>query len=75
MTDEVGREALIAYMKACKTQGSNFSLSAYRKARLRLKLEGYRTFTKTSPVLGYDPKAKTYYYARGGTNLEPVLSP
>lgn len=72
MTDVVGRNALLAYMKSANPPLNSVTLDAYKKARRRLKLKGYRAFAKRPPVLAYIPKTKKFDYAPSWTKLEPV---
>jgi hypothetical protein len=72
MTDEIGLEALLVYVKAANLRLRSPMLDAYIKARTRLKLRGYRAFSKSAPILAYRPKTKRYQYASGWTNLDPV---
>src|SRR5262245_19647872 len=66
MNDKTGAVALRAY-----TGKWGIGIDAYRKARGRLGLNGYRGHVKAAPVLEYDPKTRRYEYGAGWTKLEP----
>jgi hypothetical protein len=76
MSAEEGSRALCEYLKTHSTNPSRsvVTIAAYTKVCSRLKLKGYKAFTRMPPVLAYYPKAKTYDYASGWTHLEPELS-
>jgi hypothetical protein len=68
MDDKAGYGALCAYT------GTEITKDAYRKARVRLGLNGqWDPVKKRSPV-DYDSETKTYKFAPGWTWLEPNLS-
>jgi hypothetical protein len=56
MGDKVGSGALSEYT------GSAITSDAYRKARSRLGLEGYRGNVRAAPIVAFDPETKSYEY-------------
>jgi hypothetical protein len=76
MDAETGHRALILYLT--KIEGTApreiVTLDAYKKARSRLGLRGYKAFATQPPVLGYYPREGEYGYREGWTHLEPKLS-
>src|SRR5262249_25318013 len=72
MTDDVGSHALRQYLKSSGTPREGISAESYKKARRKLKLKGYRAFTRKAPVR-YDPATKRYSYRTGwGKKLAPL---
>jgi hypothetical protein len=61
MGDKMGACAVSAYT------GGTVETDAYRKARERLGLQGYRPYVKAAPVLTYDAETKSYQYGRDWT--------
>jgi hypothetical protein len=75
MDAEAGLRALILYLKEIGTAPREIvTLDAYKKARSRLGLRGYKAFATQPPVLGYYPREARYGYREGWTHLEPELS-
>jgi hypothetical protein len=75
MDAEAGHRALISYLKEVdNVRREIVSLDAYKKARSRLRLKGYKAFATRPPVLGYHPKQRAYEYREGWTHLEPELA-
>jgi hypothetical protein len=76
MDNEAGSLALLAYLRASPKMGrSAVPIDAYKKARSRLGLSGYKTFTTRPPILAYLPKLRAYRYAPSWeTKLEPNVS-
>jgi hypothetical protein len=64
MSDETGFLAFRQYT------GKRVTIDAYRQARYRLGLKGYRGRVKTPPVVAYHPKNKRYQYGSSWTKLE-----
>ena len=56
MSDKVGFRALSAYAD------STITIDAYRKARSRLGLKGYRGNVRAASIIAFDPETKSYQY-------------
>ena len=73
MDNEAGSKALQQYLRM-EHPNTRVSEAAYRRARARLGLKGYQTFTKSPPILGYYPKQNGYGYdEHWRTRLEPSM--
>jgi hypothetical protein len=64
MNAKAGHDALRAYTSRASTK------DAYRKACLRLRLNGYKDRMRNPAVLAFNPKRRSYQYAAKWTRME-----